>query len=104
MEKGPLGNQEEEHREREVEKRVVCEGMVSSVLTLHKELTLSKDRKSYSLSCFDSIPAAKMRPSGSNEATGLPPLRCIKPCDKNSVTYTHTSTAHTVLLHTHFHQ
>jgi len=39
---------------------------------------LSKDLRSYSLTLSELIPAAKMRPSGSNAATGRPD-KCIKP-------------------------
>ena len=40
--------------------------------------TLSKVRRSYSLSCLDSIPAANINPSASKLATGRP-LRCMSP-------------------------
>jgi len=40
--------------------------------------TLSKDLRSYNLTHSEFIPAAKMRPSGSNVATGLPG-KCIWP-------------------------
>ena len=40
--------------------------------------TLSNVRRSYSLSCLDSILAANINPSGSKLATGRP-LRCMSP-------------------------
>ena len=49
--------------------------------SLHQRLTsftLSNVLRSYSLSCLESIPAAKMSPSGSILTTGRP-LRCINP-------------------------
>lgn len=46
-------------------------------------LTLSNDRRSYSLTHSEFIPAAKMRPSGSKAATGRPG-RCIRPCFSTS--------------------
>ena len=63
--------------------------------------TLSKDLRSYSLTISESTPAAKIRPSGSKAATGLP-FTCINPSMKRHMKIIYKFSCFHVIISNHF--